>query len=487
MRVRCLLALAPALLLVLVLAPLAEAGNTVWVGVTGEKGFQERFSGECIGVSPRLAHTRETVGQIGPPESAFEIVDDGVIKAWTALGYTQAADNDPASDPPDAYVRFDLLRPFASRHPTKIAESQAATYLDGITSNSFTQAVEAGDGIGVDLESNPTNEESEAWIGCTAGSATAFGANNVLWSPPLVSNSGPAGEPEETADPDYLLELGAEVEYDAPVITGISPATGPLNGENKVTITGEHLKYSNVHVGEYDAGKYEDTDTTAVIRVPAGRAEGPVDVVLKTAGGTATLVDGYTYGPKETHEETQKEKEEREQEERIEEEEECEELEEEGKSCESTGGSGGGGSGGGAETKPAETPVQPNPGPSPSPTPSESKSGAARFKLPKVKVAKAGGALSLAPSAPSAGVFHAEGVVVVPTGNPRAAHTRSIVYGSATAHAKAKGPVTLKLAPSAAAKALLAKGHSLKIHLTVTFTAKSGGKTAHATVVMVGA
>ncbi len=477
MRLRRLSALAPVLLLALVLVPAAQAGNTVWVGITGDQGLQEAFSSECMGVSPRLEHTRETVGQIGVPESAFEIKDDGVIKAWTALGYTQAAANNPPEDPPDAHVRFDLLRPFGTRHPTKIAESQAASYLDGTTSNPFTQAVEAGDGMGVDLEANPGNQESQAWIGCTAGSETPFGANNVVWSPPLVSNAGPAPEPEESSDPAYGLELGAEVEYDAPVITGISPSTGPLNGENKVTITGQHLRYSNVHVGGADSGKYEDTDTTAVIRVPAGKAEGPVDVVLKTAGGTATLTGGYTYGPKETFVESQEEREAREREERLEEEEECEE---EGRSDCHQSGSGGSGGGGGAETKPApEAPAKPNPGPLPVTAPG--------FKLPKIKEAKSGGVLSLAPIAPTAGVFHAQGIVVVPASNARASRTKSIVYGSTVVHAKKQGPVALRIAPSAAARRLLASRGSLKVHLTITFTpASGGGKSSHTAAVTVG-
>lgn len=474
MRLRRLFALAPVLIVALVLAPAAWAGNTVWVGVTGAQGVQERFSSECMGVSPRLAHTRETVGQIGVPESHYEIKDDGVIKAWTALGYTQAAANNPPEDPPDASVRFDLLRPFGSPHPAKIAESQPAAYLDGLTSNPFTQAVEAGDGMGVDLEANPANEESEAWIGCTAGSETAFGPNNVVWSPPLVSNSGSAGEPEESSDPAYGLELGAEVEYDAPVITGISPTEGPLNGGTKVTITGSHLKGSSVHVGGSDSGKYKDADAEAVISVPAGKTEGPVDVVLTTAGGTSTLVGGFTYGPKEVHVETPEEKQARE-------EQECEEDEEEGEPCPS------GGSGGGSETKPvAETPVKPSPGPSPAPAPiGESKPTPTSFKLPKIKVPKAGGSLSLPPTAPSAGVFHAEGIVVVPNANSHASHTRSIVFGSTTAHARAAGPIPLKLTPTAAAKALLAKAHALKVHLTVTFTPTSGAKTTKTTIVTV--
>src|ERR1700753_1989068 len=233
-----LLTLVCGLVALAVLPAAARAGNAAWVGVTGTKGFDERFSSECMGVSPRLEHTRETVGQIGVPESHFEIVDDGTIKAWTALGYTQAKANNPPEDPPDASVRFDLLRPFGSRHPTKIAESQPAAFLDGLTSNPFTQEVHAGDGMGVDLESNPANEESEAWIGCTAGSETSFGANNVVWFPPLVAHAGPAGEAEESSDPAYGLELGAEVEYDAPTITGISPSSGPLKGETKATISG---------------------------------------------------------------------------------------------------------------------------------------------------------------------------------------------------------------------------------------------------------
>ncbi len=503
---RRLLALVPALFAVAVWPTAAEAGNIAWVGITGPSALQEAFSGECMGVSPRLTNTRETVGQIGPPENVFEVRDDGTIKAWTALGYVQAAANNPPADPPDATMRFDLLRPFASKHPTKIAESQAAAFLDGKTPNPYSQAVEAGDGIGVDLEANPGNEESQAWIGCTAGSETTFGHNNAVWSPPLVSGN-PAGEPEEgSPDPDYLLELGAEVEYDAPVITGISQSSGALEGEDKVTITGAHLKYDSVHIGENDAGKYEDTDTKSVIRIPAGRAEGPVDVIVKTAGGTATLTDGYTYvhvpgeetggggGSGPTPEE------------------ECEEAEEEGEPCEEpgtdggggaggsggggsgefgngsgSGGSGGSGGGGGSSPSPSpETPSKPNPGPLPGPAPHPGKSGAGptSFKLPKIKVAKAGGALSLAPDAPAAGVFHVDGVIVIP-GDPHASHTRSVVYGSAVAHAKGAGPLSIKLAPSAAAKHLLAGGHPVKVHLTITFTAASAGKSTQTTVVTV--
>jgi IPT/TIG domain len=495
MRTLRFLVAAAALLLALVAAPAAQAGNTVWVGVTGPEGVAERWSGECMGVSPRLSHTRETVGQIGVPESHYEIADDGVMKAWTALGYTQAAANNPPQDPPDAFVRFDLLRPFGTRHPTKIAESQAALFLDGITSNPFTQAVQAGDGIGVDIEANPSNEESEAWIGCTAGSETAFGANNVVWSPPLVANAGPAGEPEESSDPAYGLELGAEVEYDAPVITAITPSTGPLNGGNKVTISGAHLRHSNVHIGGVDSGKYEDTDSTAVIDVPPGHIEGPVEVVLKTAGGTATLVGGYTYGPQETSVETPKEKEEREEEERREEEEECEEDEEEGLLCPGggatppTGGGSGSGSSsgsGGGESKSGETQVMPNPGPAPAPAPG-SEPASSHFKLPKVRTAKTGGTLSLVPNAPAAGVFHAQAVAVEPGANPNASHTKSIVFGSAVVHATGKGPVAIKIAPSAAAKSLLAQDGRLTVHLTLTFTPKTGPPSARTTTVVVHA
>ncbi|HEY0277290.1 MAG TPA: hypothetical protein VGC32_03375 [Solirubrobacterales bacterium] len=129
-----------------------------------------------------------------------------------------------------------------------------------------------------------------------------------------------------------------------------------------------------------------------MIRIPPGRAEGPVDVVVKTAGGSG--------------------------------------------SCGSAGGRSG------------------------------------------------GGALSLAPDAPAAGAFHVQGVVVIP-GDPRASHTRSVVYGSATAHAKGPGPLAIKLAPGAAAKHLLSAGRPLRVHLTITFAAATGGKGTHTTVITV--
>ncbi len=481
MKLLRLLSLACALVVVAVLPAAARAGNKVWVGETGAKGLQEAFSSKCFGVSPRLTKTSETVGQIGVPESHYEIVDDGTIKAFTVLGYTQAKANNPPQDPPDATVRFDLLRPFGSQHPTKIAESAAAGFLDGTTSNAWTQEVHAGDGMGVDLEANPGNEESQAWIGCTAGIETAFGPNNAIWSPPLVSGNA-AGAFEESTQPGYGLELGAEVEYDAPMITGITPSSGPLKGETKVTITGSHMKLDHVELGGNDTGKYEDADGQTIISVPAAHGEGPVDVTVTTAGGTAVLEDGYTYvhvpgeetggggggGGKETQEE-------------------CEEREEEGEQCEAGLGKGGSGGGGGSQKTP-EVPTKPNPGPisAPAPAPTGNATPApTTFKLPQIKVAKAG-ALSFSPIAPGPGVFQVQGVIVLP-GNPHANHTKSVVFGSATAHAASAGPQAIKLTPSAAAKHLLAHAHMVQVHLTVTFTSSAGGKTTHATVVTVRA
>ncbi len=431
----------PAICLVFALSPaLSQAGNIGNVGVAGAEAVRDAWSRECFGVYPRGESSHETVAQVGPLESGYEILDDGLLKSWTVLGYTQSKANNPPQNPPDGFVRFDLFRSFGSSRPTKVAESLPAAYLDGKTANGVSMPVQAGDGIGVDLEANPANEESEAYAGCGFFVSSNNGEPFIaIWSPPLVSNSPTPESNIAPLYPRYGLSLGAEIEYDAPQITGISQSSGAVAGGDKVTITGNHIAHVAVHFGTEGAGEYETTNSQVVVRVPPAEKEGAVDLTLKTAGGTATLAGGYTYGA-------------------------------------------GGSSEPEPEKKPSPTPG-PTPGPIPSPGPTPAP-GPLKFKLPRPKVA-ASGAISLHPSAPAPGSFHAEAVVVETAKSSRASTSRSIVYGTAVAHASKKGPVTLKISPSAAAKALLEKEGQLKVHLTVTFTPKAGTPSSHSTSAVV--
>ena len=84
----------------------------------------------------------------------------------------------------------------------------------------------------------------------------------------------------------------------APVVTSVSPASGPPAGGATVTINGSHLKdASAVTFGPgHPATDVNCTDTACTAVVPAGAA-GTVDVQVTTPGGTsaASAADRYTY------------------------------------------------------------------------------------------------------------------------------------------------------------------------------------------------
>jgi IPT/TIG domain len=81
----------------------------------------------------------------------------------------------------------------------------------------------------------------------------------------------------------------------APTITSLSPTSGPTAGGTSVTIGGTNLSgASSVTFGGAAATITANTATQIAVTTPAGSA-GAVNVVVTTAGGTATQSAGYTY------------------------------------------------------------------------------------------------------------------------------------------------------------------------------------------------
>jgi hypothetical protein len=93
-----------------------------------------------------------------------------------------------------------------------------------------------------------------------------------------------------------LLQL-----YPTPVITGVSPNTGPKTGTTLVTITGKYFTGAiSVQFGGAPATTFSVTsDTSITARAPVGAANQVVDVIVTTPGGMTPIVptDQYTYGP----------------------------------------------------------------------------------------------------------------------------------------------------------------------------------------------
>uniref|UniRef100_UPI003BA94673 ice-binding family protein n=1 Tax=Streptomyces sp. NBC_00857 TaxID=2975851 RepID=UPI003BA94673 len=93
------------------------------------------------------------------------------------------------------------------------------------------------------------------------------------------------------------VSSGAVYTYlDAPSVTGVTPASGPVGGGNLVVITGTAFsRTTGVTIGGTPVISYRiasDTEIDAV--VPAG-TPGSADVSVTTLGGTTTAIDAYTY------------------------------------------------------------------------------------------------------------------------------------------------------------------------------------------------
>jgi hypothetical protein len=83
----------------------------------------------------------------------------------------------------------------------------------------------------------------------------------------------------------------------APMVTGLAPASGPVKGGTKVTITGTNLANPIEVLFGRIAATVSSSSATQIVVVSPAEAAGNVDVVVVTAGGTSvvTAKDRFTF------------------------------------------------------------------------------------------------------------------------------------------------------------------------------------------------
>jgi hypothetical protein len=93
------------------------------------------------------------------------------------------------------------------------------------------------------------------------------------------------------------ITLTTGYDVTVPTVTTISPTQGPLAGGTNVTITGTNFTWASaVHFGTTVSSFTVNSATQITAIAPAGSA-GPVDITVKTAGGTSETesADQYSY------------------------------------------------------------------------------------------------------------------------------------------------------------------------------------------------
>ena len=101
--------------------------------------------------------------------------------------------------------------------------------------------------------------------------------------------------------PGGATTLGLSFAYlSVPTLNAVGPAEGPTAGGTTVTLTGSHLTGTKtVTFGGAPATAVTVLDDATVTATTPAHLDGPpVDVVLDTPGGTATLTEAFTFVPR---------------------------------------------------------------------------------------------------------------------------------------------------------------------------------------------
>ncbi|NEW99898.1 transporter [Rhodopseudomonas sp. BR0G17] len=131
----------------------------------------------------------------------------------------------------------------------------------------------------------------------TVGGASATLGTNTSTSIVITTPSGTAGARDVvvTTAGGSATATGGFTYVAPPSIGSISPGSGPATGGTSVTISGTNLSgVTSVTVGGASATLGTNTSTSIIITTPSGTA-GARDVVVTTAGGSATSTGGFTY------------------------------------------------------------------------------------------------------------------------------------------------------------------------------------------------
>ena len=171
---------------------------------------------------------------------------------------------------------------------------QAAPVPPAITSFTPTSGSTAG-GTTVTITGTNLSSATAVDFGANAATVTANTATSITATTPAgtagavnVSVTNAIGTGTASGQYTYVAPPPA------PVISSISPATGPNAGGTSVTITGTNLANATaVDFGSTSTAVLADTATSISVNSPAG--SGTVNVTVTTAGGTATSPSQYVY------------------------------------------------------------------------------------------------------------------------------------------------------------------------------------------------
>ncbi|MDA8295329.1 MAG: IPT/TIG domain-containing protein [Actinomycetota bacterium] len=161
-----------------------------------------------------------------------------------------------------------------------------------VTSIAPTSGPTAG-GTSVTITGTNLSDATAVDFGTTAGSITADSATSITATSPAES-AGSVDVTVTTPGGTSASAAGDRFAYavPAPVVTSISPTSGPTAGGTSVTITGTNLAGATAVVFGTTAGSITADRATSITATSPAESAGTVDVTVTTPGGTSASAAG---------------------------------------------------------------------------------------------------------------------------------------------------------------------------------------------------
>ncbi len=161
------------------------------------------------------------------------------------------------------------------------------------------------------LGSNFSNNNNVVWFTDTGNGGSALTVNGVSSSSggTVINVTIPSGADDgsvmvkanfsggESLSNEWALDIGSGGAGDPPLITSVSPSSGPAGGSTAVTIGGSGFNgTTDVTLGGTPAMSFTVNSGSSIsATTPAGTAGSSVDVTVTDNEGSSTDVNGFTY------------------------------------------------------------------------------------------------------------------------------------------------------------------------------------------------
>ena len=185
-----------------------------------------------------------------------------------------------------------------------LPKASGTLYGQAVTADTLMRLVPYPNVAGVDIDASD-NLYFSPWaanqvVVLTPSGRTLFGQNFVANTPTqLIGSTGDQGV-AVSPTASFLVSGGASlvrhVALQAPVVSSVSPSSGPIAGGTSVTISGTDLTgATSVTFGGAAATAFSVVNASTITATTPSGSAGAIDVQVTTAGGTATASSAFTY------------------------------------------------------------------------------------------------------------------------------------------------------------------------------------------------